>query len=255
MINYDLPWNPTRLEQRLGRIHRIGQERDVYAFNFVASDSEDGQPIIEGRILHRLLEKLDQMREALGGPRLRRDRRGAVAQRRQPAGDAPRGGATTRGGSTSTSTRSTGSTRNRLRQYEEATGIALARANVDFSGVPARERGGRGAPADAALRRGAIRPRARLQVHCGARRRSGANAGAGGRRHRPVSAARSAHADQPAGRAGAAVRPRGRRASGAAAGAGAPAGDHRRGRWHRQDACRQGRGARAARQLSRRACG
>jgi SNF2 family DNA or RNA helicase len=35
MINYDLPWNPARLEQRMGRIHRIGQERDVYAFNFV----------------------------------------------------------------------------------------------------------------------------------------------------------------------------------------------------------------------------
>ena len=59
MINYDLPWNPTRLEQRLGRIHRIGQERDVYAFNFVAEQSEDGQPIIEGRILKRLLDKLD----------------------------------------------------------------------------------------------------------------------------------------------------------------------------------------------------
>ena len=65
MINYDLPWNPTRLEQRLGRIHRIGQERDVHAFNFVASDSEEGQPIVEGRILHRLLEKLDQMRAVL----------------------------------------------------------------------------------------------------------------------------------------------------------------------------------------------
>ena len=77
MINYDLPWNPTRLEQRLGRIHRIGQERDVHAFNFVASDSEEGQPIVEGRILERLLEKLDQMRAVLGRPRLRRDRRGA----------------------------------------------------------------------------------------------------------------------------------------------------------------------------------
>ena len=43
MINYDLPWNPTRLEQRLGRIHRIGQSRDVYAFNFVATSSEDGR--------------------------------------------------------------------------------------------------------------------------------------------------------------------------------------------------------------------
>ena len=51
MINYDLPWNPTRLEQRLGRIHRIGQERECHAFNFVATDSEEGQPIIEGRIL------------------------------------------------------------------------------------------------------------------------------------------------------------------------------------------------------------
>ena len=67
MINYDLPWNPTRLEQRLGRIHRIGQNHDVYAFNFVATDSEDGQPIIEGHILHRLLQKLDEMREALEG--------------------------------------------------------------------------------------------------------------------------------------------------------------------------------------------
>ena len=65
MVNYDLPWNPTRLEQRLGRIHRIGQARDVHVFNFVASDSEEGQPIIEGRILARLLEKLEQMRAVL----------------------------------------------------------------------------------------------------------------------------------------------------------------------------------------------
>ena len=66
MVNYDLPWNPTRLEQRLGRIHRIGQSRDVYAFNFVATSAEDGQPVIEGRILERLLSKLDRMRDALG---------------------------------------------------------------------------------------------------------------------------------------------------------------------------------------------
>ena len=64
MINYDLSWNPTRLEQRLGRIHRVGQTRDAYAFNFVATSSEDGQPVIEGRILERLLGKLDRMREA-----------------------------------------------------------------------------------------------------------------------------------------------------------------------------------------------
>ncbi|MFO1433015.1 MAG: helicase-related protein [Candidatus Competibacteraceae bacterium] len=65
LINYDLPWNPTRLEQRLGRIHRLGQERDVHAFNFVASDSEEGQPIVEGRILARRLQKLEQMRAVL----------------------------------------------------------------------------------------------------------------------------------------------------------------------------------------------
>jgi SNF2 family DNA or RNA helicase len=67
MINYDMPWNPTRLEQRMGRIHRIGQERDVYVFNFVADQSEDGEPIIEGAILKRLLEKLDIMRAVLSG--------------------------------------------------------------------------------------------------------------------------------------------------------------------------------------------
>jgi len=132
MINYDMPWNPTRLEQRLGRIHRIGQDRDVYAYNFVAKDSEDGQPIVEGRILHRLLEKLDQMNEALEGrvfdvigevlslndvnlPDMLRD--AAYDPRRldeyldqidriDPA---------------------------KLKEYEEATGIALARSHVDFS--------------------------------------------------------------------------------------------------------------------------
>ncbi len=137
MINYDMPWNPTRLEQRLGRIHRIGQERDCYAFNFVATDSEDGQPIVEGRILHRLLEKLDQMNEALEGrvfdvigevlslndvnlPDMLRD--AAYDPRRldeyldqidriDPA---------------------------KLKEYEEATGIALARSHVDFSAFQRR---------------------------------------------------------------------------------------------------------------------
>ena len=61
MINYDMPWNPVRLEQRMGRIHRIGQEYDVYIFNFVAVNT------VEGRILQRLLLKLDEMRQALGG--------------------------------------------------------------------------------------------------------------------------------------------------------------------------------------------
>lgn len=137
MINYDMPWNPTRLEQRLGRIHRIGQDRDVYAFNFVAKDSEDGQPIVEGRILHRLLEKLDQMNEALEGrvfdvigevlslndvnladmlrdaaydPR-RLDEYLDQIDRIDPA---------------------------KLKEYEEGTGIALARSHVDFSAFQRR---------------------------------------------------------------------------------------------------------------------
>ena len=61
MINYDLPWNPVRLEQRMGRIHRIGQESTCVIFNFVADNT------IEGKLLGRLLEKLKAMEEDLGG--------------------------------------------------------------------------------------------------------------------------------------------------------------------------------------------
>jgi superfamily II DNA or RNA helicase len=61
MINYDLPWNPVRLEQRMGRIHRIGQEATCVIFNFCATNT------IEGHLIARLLEKLEEMRSALGG--------------------------------------------------------------------------------------------------------------------------------------------------------------------------------------------
>ncbi|HEX6507064.1 MAG TPA: DUF3883 domain-containing protein, partial [Chloroflexota bacterium] len=61
MINYDLPWNPVRLEQRMGRIHRIGQDSAVVVFNFCATNT------IEGQLLNRLNEKLDEMRSALHG--------------------------------------------------------------------------------------------------------------------------------------------------------------------------------------------
>jgi superfamily II DNA or RNA helicase len=61
MINYDLPWNPVRLEQRMGRIHRIGQEKTCVIVNFCATNT------IEGQLLLRLLQKLEEMREALGG--------------------------------------------------------------------------------------------------------------------------------------------------------------------------------------------
>src|SRR2546425_7852369 len=60
MINYDIPWNPNRLEQRMGRIHRIGQRSDVYIFNFVATNT------VEGEILQRLFTKLDEIRVQLG---------------------------------------------------------------------------------------------------------------------------------------------------------------------------------------------
>lgn len=60
MINYDIPWNPMRLEQRIGRIHRYGQERDCLIFNFVAANTREGQ------VLERLLERLLEIRKELG---------------------------------------------------------------------------------------------------------------------------------------------------------------------------------------------
>ena len=59
LFNYDIPWNPNRLEQRMGRIHRYGQHKDCLIFNFVATNT------IEGRVLRRLLEKLQEIRNAL----------------------------------------------------------------------------------------------------------------------------------------------------------------------------------------------
>lgn len=59
LFNYDIPWNPNRLEQRMGRIHRYGQRKDCLIFNFVASNT------IEGKVLQRLLEKLQEIRDAL----------------------------------------------------------------------------------------------------------------------------------------------------------------------------------------------
>lgn len=59
LFNYDIPWNPNRLEQRMGRIHRYGQKHDCLIFNFVATNT------IEGHVLRRLLEKLQEIRNAL----------------------------------------------------------------------------------------------------------------------------------------------------------------------------------------------
>lgn len=61
MVNYDLPWNPNRIEQRFGRIHRIGQAEICHLWNMVASETR------EGDVFQRLFEKLEVERKALGG--------------------------------------------------------------------------------------------------------------------------------------------------------------------------------------------
>ncbi len=61
MANYDLPWNPNRLEQRFGRIHRIGQTEVCHLWNLVADETR------EGDVYRKLLEKLEQARRSLGG--------------------------------------------------------------------------------------------------------------------------------------------------------------------------------------------
>ncbi len=61
MVNYDLPWNPNRIEQRFGRIHRIGQREVCHLWNLVADETR------EGDVYQRLLEKLEEARRALGG--------------------------------------------------------------------------------------------------------------------------------------------------------------------------------------------
>lgn len=64
MINYDIPWNPNRLEQRMGRIHRYGQQKEVFIFNLVASDTR------EGKVLTRLFEKLEEIKIAMGSDKV-----------------------------------------------------------------------------------------------------------------------------------------------------------------------------------------
>lgn len=61
MVNYDLPWNPNRLEQRFGRIHRIGQQEVCHLWNLVAKETR------EGAVYHRLLQKLEVESKALKG--------------------------------------------------------------------------------------------------------------------------------------------------------------------------------------------
>ena len=60
LVNYDLPWNPNRIEQRFGRVHRIGQSEVCHLWNLVATETR------EGMVYAKLLAKLDEMRETLG---------------------------------------------------------------------------------------------------------------------------------------------------------------------------------------------
>ncbi len=60
MVNYDLPWNPNRIEQRFGRIHRIGQQRRCHMWNMVAHETR------EGVVFTRLFEKIEQQRGVYG---------------------------------------------------------------------------------------------------------------------------------------------------------------------------------------------
>ncbi|MGY4112487.1 DEAD/DEAH box helicase [Aeribacillus sp. SP014] len=60
IINYDLPWNPMRLEQRIGRIHRLGQERDVFIYNMATKNT------VEEHILKLLYEKINLFERVIG---------------------------------------------------------------------------------------------------------------------------------------------------------------------------------------------
>ena len=64
MVNYDIPWNPNRLEQRMGRIHRYGQKYEVFVYNLLARDT------IEGRIFKRLFEKLEEIKVRMGSDKV-----------------------------------------------------------------------------------------------------------------------------------------------------------------------------------------
>jgi len=60
VVNFDLPWNPMRLEQRIGRVHRLGQERDVHIFNLITKDT------IEEHIMYLLHQKINMFETIIG---------------------------------------------------------------------------------------------------------------------------------------------------------------------------------------------
>lgn len=64
VVNYDIPWSPNRLEQRMGRVHRYGQQKEVHIFNLVAGNT------VEGEVLQRLFHKIEEIRAAMGSDRV-----------------------------------------------------------------------------------------------------------------------------------------------------------------------------------------
>jgi superfamily II DNA or RNA helicase len=128
MINYDLPWNPNRLEQRMGRIHRIGQQYDVHVFNFVATNTA------EGRVLSTLLVKLEEIKRTLG-PRVY----DVVGELLKVNGvnleEMLRDVATNPQRAEEIDADIHAISAERFSEYEEAVGIALAKSQVDLARV------------------------------------------------------------------------------------------------------------------------
>jgi superfamily II DNA/RNA helicase len=62
-VNYDLPWNPMKVEQRIGRVDRIGQNREVHVFNMALEET------IEEHVLNKLFGKIDLFNQSVGGLR------------------------------------------------------------------------------------------------------------------------------------------------------------------------------------------
>jgi len=60
VVNYDLPWNPMRVEQRIGRVHRLGQKRDIYVYNFTTENT------VEAYVLELLLMKIRMFELVIG---------------------------------------------------------------------------------------------------------------------------------------------------------------------------------------------
>ena len=150
MVNYDLPWNPNRLEQRFGRIHRIGQTEVCHLWNLVADETR------EGDVYRKLLEKAGAGAEIAWRAGVRRARqaplRGAAAARAHGRGDSLRGAA---GGSGSPRYR--GRPRPRPRKTPGPAGrarpCARRHGREPRAAHPRGHGAGRSAPSTAALRR------------------------------------------------------------------------------------------------------